>query len=181
MSKLKIGVLTWSSSLNYGGVLQAASMLVALKNLETDPVLLDWWRDECNSAFWRGVNKWGIKRWIKAIVRACLGIGEGALLVRQWRTSRWMKYNYLRTSYHFHEWNEVDELGVDAISVGSDQVWFCDEWHDPRRFLLFGLKDVPAISYAASFGMDEIPYLMRQVYSDGFEHFKAISVREKSN
>ena len=179
--KHRIGILTLQASQNYGGVLQASALLHFLRGSGYDARIFDWRRDVDNKTLFNGVNHWGLKRWAKCLLRMLLLLGDEAPLIRLCRTLVWRMFNYRLTSYHFCNWNEVSCLELDAIVVGSDQVWFCDEWHDPRKFLLYGLQcRIPAISYAASFGMLDIPPNSKEVYLKGFKNFSAISVREKS-
>ena len=67
----------------------------------------------------------------------------------------------------------------DMFLVGSDQVWngsrvgcldvfMCDFLHEKRI----------ALSYAASFGISDIPYNMRDEYSKYIQNFKTLLVRE---
>lgn len=64
---------------------------------------------------------------------------------------------------------------------GSDQVWNPD-WADytyDKMFLRFCPKN-QRISYAASFGVDEIPDKWREKYAVGLSEFHYLSVREKN-
>lgn len=68
----------------------------------------------------------------------------------------------------------------DYFIVGSDQVW------NPHYDFVAGKCDLLAfakpeqrISYAASFGVDEIPDEKKKVYTENLSQFKALSVREK--
>ena len=80
---------------------------------------------------------------------------------------------------------EVERWGLDAIIVGSDQVW--RPVYSPGqsdyffKFLPFG-KKIRRISYAASFGVDECPFNQEEqrAYSELLKHFSAVSVREAS-
>jgi hypothetical protein len=83
------------------------------------------------------------------------------------------------TPYHFFQWSEVkgENLGLDMIVVGSDQVWK-GQYKQLLPYLLFDAPPIPAISYAASFGMRQIPTPLIDVYRQGFSRFKSISCRE---
>lgn len=67
-----------------------------------------------------------------------------------------------------------------SFIVGSDQVWnpYYDFVAGKCDFLTFA-RDDQKISYAASFGVSEIPYERKTEYADHLKTFKAISVREK--
>lgn len=68
----------------------------------------------------------------------------------------------------------------DYFVVGSDQVWnpHFDFVAGKCDFLAFA-KDNQKISYAASFGISQIPLERKEEYAEYLETFKAISVREK--
>jgi len=64
--------------------------------------------------------------------------------------------------------------------VGSDQVWnpHYDFVAGKCDFLTFA-RNYQKISYAASFGVNEIPYERKFEFAEYLKNFKAISVREK--
>ena len=64
--------------------------------------------------------------------------------------------------------------------VGSDQVWnpHYDFVAGKCDFLTFA-RNNQKISYAASFGVNEIPYERKFEFAEYLKNFKAISVREK--
>ena len=185
---MKVGILTFHSQLNYGGVLQCWALQTALEKLGHEVVVVDRWLSDDNSMLERGYNKFGIKQWIKFAIRASLGLGDINQWLRVRRTKRFLKQYVNRTQYHFVDWSAApNDLGVDMLVVGSDQVWHCGDWGDPRVYLLEGALKIPAISYAASFGLTELPKYLKERESDslaepfykaGLEKFKAISCRE---
>lgn len=175
--KMKIGILTFHSQLNYGGVLQAYAMQMALQEMGHDAVVIDRWLDEHNGhLFGPFLNNW--KGWIGTLIRGFAGTGKFGRLFRHWHTIRFIRQKLNLTPYHFDEWKDAPkELGVDIILVGSDQVWN-GNYGRPRPYLLEGAPSMPAVAYAASFGMRALPEELIAVYREGFKRFKAISVRE---
>lgn len=174
---MKIGILTFHSQLNYGGVLQAYAMQMALQEMGHDAVVIDRWLDARNAHLLGPfLNNW--KGWIGTLIRGAAGTGEYGRVLRHWHTIRFMRQKLNLTPYHFYEWKDAPkELGVDIILVGSDQVWN-GHWGRPRPYLLEGAPSMPAVAYAASFGMRALPEELIPAYRDGFQRFKAISVRE---
>ena len=185
---MKIGILTFHSQLNYGGVLQCWALQTALEKMGHEVAVIDLWRNADNSPLERGYDKLGLKQWIKFCVRSILGLGDINQWLRVKRTKKFIKKSLCLTPYNFVEWTDAPkELGVDLLVVGSDQVWHCGDWGDPRVYLLEGAPSVPAVAYAASFGMTAIPHWMfsqcekveaESVYRCGLAKFKAISCRE---
>lgn len=78
--------------------------------------------------------------------------------------------------------NYSDDIGslYECFIVGSDQVWnpYYDFVAGRSDFLAFA-ENAQKISYAASFGVDEIPLDRKKEYAEWLKDFKAISVREK--
>ena len=185
---MKIGILTFHSQLNYGGVLQCWALQTALEKLGHDVVVIDRWLDADNSLLSRGYDKWGWWQWIKFWIRSSLGLGNFNQWLRIKRTKKFLAEYLHRTPYHFVDWKDAPQnLGVDAIVVGSDQVWHCGDWGDPRAYLLEGAPSIPAVAYAASLGMTEIPHFIfeakkeieaKPLYERGLVRFKAVSCRE---
>ena len=193
---MKIGILTFHSQLNYGGVLQCWALQTVLEKLGHEVVVIDRWHNADNSLLERGYNKWNWRQWVKYWLRVLLGLGDLNPWLRVRRTKRFLgkylgKYLHL-TQYHFVEWKDAPkELGVDMIVVGSDQVWHCGNWGDPRVYLLEGASQIPAVAYAASFGMVGLPTALgigargaedvaaEPIYRRGLAKFKAISCRER--
>ena len=185
---MKIGVLTFHSQLNYGGVLQCWALQTALEKLGHAVVVIDRWLDANNSLLERDYRDWGCRQWIKFWIRSLFALGDISPWLRVRRTKKFLRQYIRRTPYHFVEWKEAPKgLGVDAIVVGSDQLWHCGDWGDPRVYLLEGAAEIPAVAYAASFGMTVIPQFIfearkdieaRRLYERGLSRFKAISSRE---
>ena len=185
---MKIGILTFHSQLNYGGVLQCWALQTALEKLGHEVVVIDRWLDVNNSLLERDYRDWGCRQWIKFWIRSLFALGDISPWLRVRRTKKFLRRYIRRTPYHFVEWKEAPKgLGVDAIAVGSDQVWHCGDWGDPRVYLLDGAPEIPAVAYAASFGMMAIPQFIfearkdieaRPLYERGLSRFKAISSRE---
>lgn len=67
----------------------------------------------------------------------------------------------------------------DYFIAGSDQVWNPHYNFVGTSDLLAFAKPEQRISYAASFGVDEIPDEKKKVYIENLRQFKALSVREK--
>lgn len=176
---MRLGILTFHSQLNYGGVLQAFALRRALAYLGYDAWVVDRWTTPSNIAL-RGLWAAGGGGVVEAIMRIFLGLGDGTRAIRRRRTWNFIKTQLRLTKGHFAEWTEpaAQMLPVDCLVVGSDQVWNGD-WNKPDVYLLKCAPErLSAVAYAASFGMRTIPPEMETVYREGFKRFSAISVRE---
>lgn len=176
---MKVGILTFHSQLNYGGVLQCWALQSVLEKMGHEVVVVDRWHYSDNSLLECGYNKWGWRQWIKFAIRASLGLGDMSQWLRVRRTKKFLELHIRRTPYHFVEWKDApQDLGVDMLVVGSDQVWHCGNWGDPRVYLLEGAPKIATIAYAASFGLTELPQDFIGHYQRGLSRFNAISCRE---
>lgn len=186
--QMKVGILTLHSQLNYGGVLQCWALQMALERMGHNVVVIDRRLYAEPTMFGGIVPRLNVAGWGRLILRGLLLAGGFAWIKRCRRTRRFLRDRLHLTGYHFHEWaNAPKDLGVDAIVVGSDQVWHCGDWGDPRAYLLVGAPNIRAIAYAISFGMTEIPEYINQYersekamssYVRGLRKFSAVSCRE---
>ncbi len=184
---MKIGILTYHSQLNYGGVLQAVASYTYLKKQGYDAVVVDRWMSQNNRAL-RGIFspsslKAKLQEWFGVLIRILILGGDLRYCVRILRTIRFFSETVSLTKEHFYTWDELpaEKLEFDVLYVGSDQVWNCSWWGQPQAYLLEGLqKSLPALSYAASFGVREIPQEHQALFRRGIKRFNAVSVRESS-
>ena len=177
---MRIGILTLHSQTNYGGVLQAYALQCTLESLGHEVVVIDRWMDEGNSLLNGILSCRSPVAWMKFFCRGLLGFGDFAHLIRCRRTKRMLPNLLHRSKYSFCHWKDAPaDLGVDLLVVGSDQVWNPGILGDAQAYLLKGVPKIPAISYAASFGVKSLPREWEDSYREGLARFKSISVREK--
>lgn len=177
---MKIGILTFHSQLNYGGVLQCWALQTALEKLGHDVKVIDRWLDASNATL-LGSKPANLKQFILRIIEIARFNGYFAGKRRRRKTARFLSTQLNLTEYHFCKWREAPKnLGVDVVVVGSDQVWNSYGAKDPGVYLLLGAPNVRAISYAASLGMQEIHESKKHLYAEGLKNFEKISVREAS-
>lgn len=176
---MKIGILTFHSQLNYGGVLQALASQEALRAMGYEAIVIDRWLDERNEWLLGSFPFLSKKEKIKNFFRASLLTGIFSYQRRHKKTIRFLRTKLNLTPYHFYQWKEMEgkDLGVDVLYVGSDQVWN-GAFGKPRPYLLEDAPTLPAIAYAASFGMRALPEDLLETYRQGFARFKAIGCRE---
>lgn len=176
---MKIGILTFHSQLNYGGVLQCWALVRALRSQGHEPVVIDRWFDEDNTFLERHYNKWGVSRWFLWAVRSAFQLGDFAPWLRHRRTKRFIAKNLPLTPYHFVDWEDAPkDLGVDVLVVGSDQVWNPSFGKSTRFYLLEGVP-MRKIAYAASFGVRRLDSAVQAIYREALSKFDAISCREQ--
>lgn len=178
---LKTGILTLNLHVNYGGILQAAALYRLLEDEGFDPVLL---RKEPDN-----VSRVG--RLVRNLLRVLPG--QNVRGVRSRAITRAKHEPFIRrflptATRPCHNAEELrraaQQHGVEAVVVGSDQVWRA-EYHHDSNYLVYFLDFVPPgvrkLSYAASFGHSDWRYPERTAEVAGLlAQFDAVSVREQS-
>lgn len=180
---MKIGIVTQPLSRNYGGILQNYALQQTLIKLGHTPYTFDLgkytWKD------------WGVTT-IKSIIKKLIGRpyyfpetpykrNKSEEILRNFVKQH---INLISPRDYRPNPNKIKEYNLEALIVGSDQVWrpkynFCIE----SMFLAFtqGIN-IKRLAYAASFGTDEWEYTPKQTIAckSLAQKFEAISVREKS-
>lgn len=164
---MRAGILTFHQADNYGAVLQAYALQTTLARLGVESELISLQKagphsrqeHKAASAFARKLQEEQKKR---------------AALFEQFRKKRLVCAEPVPQE----QAGELDGR-YDVFIAGSDQIWNIRiPEADGRYFLPFASPD-KRVSYAASFGMEDIPDNYREWYAKGLEGFRALSVREK--
>ena len=66
----------------------------------------------------------------------------------------------------------------DYYIIGSDQVWNTTFPFFSKEYLLYNINSYNKISYASSFGIENLPHRYNKLFEKYLQHFKYISVRE---
>ena len=176
---MKIGILTFHSQLNYGGVLQCWALQTALEKLGHEVVVIDREFEHQIRSYSAIFARWSIRRWVKFLAKLLLLRPDALRVVRYIKTVQFVREHLNLSTYSFKNWSDAPkELGVDLIVVGSDQVWN-GRWNNLGVYTLDGAPSVPAIGYAISLGMTVLPQEHMLEYQKAVKRFSALSVREK--
>ncbi len=185
---MKIGILTFQPSLNYGGILQCLALKQTLERMGHSVAVFRRstpWFDKTVAGPY---PQWGWRSWLKFAIRSTFGMRDFEKWLRYSRTQRFCaRLNIL--PWKFTSWTDAPaNLDLDLLVVGSDMVWHSGDWGNPGPYLLEGAPDIPAIAYSASFGMSELPQRIDKGlftgddiparYRAALSRFKAISCRE---
>lgn len=178
---MKIGILTFHRTFNYGAVLQTLGLVVALKKEYPDAKVevIDYYnkrvQELCKSFYMAPGNK------LVSFAKAVLRYPERRRKKNNY--DNFIESNVPLSSKSLYSFEELEALQneYDFFITGSDQVWnsVCGNF-DKAYFLTF-VKDInKKIAYAASFGFKEMPGNLIEEYKRRFDNFSKISVREKS-
>lgn len=164
---MRIGLLTLPFHTNYGGILQAYALKHVLEGMGHDVLLIE--RSKKQSSLLLLKHKVGF------FVRSLIGETKS-------RSGfiRFVKSYFPDRIYPPYVCNEHQ---LDALIVGSDQVW--RYWGNPIEFFYFDFArswDIKRIAYAASFGVDDWRYneSQKQTCRKLISLFDKVSVREES-
>lgn len=185
---MKIGVVTMYLQMNYGGLLQAYALKTLLEDLGHDVTVFDierkvWFPKPIKAPFIY------VKRSLLKILKG----NSGPEVFREYRLRKEYPIVSSKVSEFTQEYisprvlksySDILKGEYDAFVVGSDQVWRPEYFQHIRdAFLKFTQGwDVTRLSYAASFGTDELEYeyeLLSEC-SSLLSKFDAVSVRESS-
>lgn len=178
---MKVGILTLPLHINYGGILQAYALQTVLKRMGYDAILLD-----------QGWIKQGKMKSILSNIKWFLkSIGSGKKQLSPYKiqeiTGKNIKPFILKNIHpriNIKKTSKIKELQLDAIIVGSDQVWRKAYSRNIGFYFLDFAKqwNIKRIAYAASFGINEWDYSKLETIQckELLKLFTGVSVREKS-
>lgn len=184
---MRIGLLTFHLTTNYGAQLQAFALMTAIRRLGHEVVFInrqDATMRQMLSANVESVGKYRIsfKALVTRFVFYVFGIGCQVQKDRVDSAIGFADSFFPQTNFSFDKWNEVPVCAwrlakIDMVVVGSDQVWNC-VWMDPSAYLLENAPQVRALTYAVSFGMSNIPQHEKPRYLAALGRLGAVSARE---
>ena len=182
MEKLKktLGIITFYTNYNYGSSLQAYALSHYLENKGYETFIVDY-VDLSNP-----INRKLRRR--TYFNRILCGISHPQIIKEMLKGKRIANRSIERSDLIrkiYREFNENylnvfsgDYLNFDAFICGSDQVWKLSAPGLHEIFFLRFTNNKKRISYAASLGVQEIPFYNRKKLKKYLRDFKAISVRE---
>ena len=180
---MRVGIVTQPLEMNYGGIIQNWALQQVLKQLGHEPITID--------AYQRFSTPHYIFNYMRAkLMRAC---GKKYPMPRRYHGAtrndtmgRFIEQHINKTEVMWHyKRGVVKRYGLDAIVVGSDQVWraIYSHGHIEDHYLRFteGLP-LKRVAYAASFGVNKWEYTPEQTAACAklAQQMDAISVREVS-
>lgn len=184
---MNIAILTHPLRNNYGGLLQNYALQMILNELGHTPITLDY----------TPRNQYNITKKILSIIKRLILKAKGERISwRGWQTAKEMAFiskntkgfihSYIKTTEPFYLDNIANILprNIDAIIVGSDQVWNPNYAKPIEKFYLSDFTNFKGkrIAYAASFGTEDWLYNDNEttICSKLLSEFDGISVRELS-
>lgn len=176
---MRIGIITMPLLSNYGGILQNYALQTVLKEMGHQPITFK-------------VGKKGYGAWllsaIKALVRLRFPSSPPWIFCKRFAGMERFVEQYIDITHRLDTFSSshIDQFKLDALCVGSDQVWrpiYMYSMHLEDMFFHFAMnRPMLKFSYAASFGVSDWEFSEEQTRNCSvlIKQFKGISVREES-
>lgn len=173
---MKIAILTWTHTSNFGTALQAYALQAYLKKLGHEVVLIDY-NGECRKINYRQLIQRKIRNCKFRIKRILSGYSDSE------RTDNIKKFLHQNIQFTkpittVHAFIQLND-DYDCFICGSDQIWNpmgCDE----QYFLKFANNDKLKVAYAPSFGVSHISPYENDYYGELLSGFNLLTVREEA-
>lgn len=177
---------------NYGGTLQNWALQQVLKRMGHEPITLRFpvmYQGMSSLYYWLKVFPKQMKSSLFHIIKG--GIYTKPLTIGQWKKSVSGMERFVDEHINVTEYlpnlniDDVRRYGVEALVVGSDQIWRPVKYDAAKYYFLgfTGDSDILRIAYAPSVALEEWPYKpeVTTQLRELVKKFAAVSVREKSS
>ena len=175
---MKIGILTFQNTMNYGAKLQEYSLQQYLNNLGEDAEVIDYVDNVIEKS--EKPLKLSEQKSIKSIIKY--------FLLHKYQIRKYNKFKSFTDKYikrskdSYTKENIINTNNIyDKFVVGSDQVWNTEMTEDDYTYYLNFVNDnFKKNSYAASFGYSKVPEKNKKEIQKYLDDFKRINVREEA-
>jgi len=164
---------------NYGSMLQAYALQQSICELGYSPVIINnikYHKKRDVLPSWKSRLK-------RAIKRILASKNKDIFHKRNTLYQQFVDKHLILTSRKYYHIDDLSKTGndFDAFVAGSDQIWNPLIWHynEPEVYFLTFAPLQKRISYAASFGITEIPCEYKNRMAEFLNDMAYISVREK--
>ena len=168
---MRAGIVTFHKADNYGAVLQAFALQKTLTDLGVDSLFLEFDEPDRKTEPFDNSGRKGTSAFVERLRVA----GKARTALFDAFRSRYMRCS---APLCVEQAGELDSQ-YDVFLAGSDQIWNLRLPEADARYFLPFAAPKKRVSYAASFGMDEIPDNQKDWYAGQLSGFRAISVREE--
>lgn len=178
---MKVGILTYHNTANYGAALQAFATQQAFTNLGVDAEIIDYTNEQrrgnysVSKRFLKQLRQRHLLQAVKTLAGMPMILSRSKNFSAFYRTHLKLSTSVFRSMKSLRENPPV----YDVYLAGSDQVWnYRNNGDDPNYMLDFVSDKSKTLSYASSFGLDDIPAKRKQTYARLLSEIRFISVRE---
>ena len=177
---MKVGVITFHNTNNYGATLQAWALQKVLKDFGLDAGVIHYHPEAIDGLYDPLQGTAGFRRMLKKFV---ITRKNPDSLIRYQKFQSFLTRKFkLMGDYRTYEELQAAKLNLDAYITGSDQVWNPEHigGFDPAYYLDFAEPGSRKIAYAASVGSDYIHPRYKEDMRKSLSSYSGISVREHS-
>lgn len=178
---IKVGVITFHNTSNYGAALQAFATVAALRKLGYTAEVIDYTSKyrrglytaigRVSEAFFSG----NIIKFFKVLVMSPGIFFRNIAFKKFYKEFPITSKSRYQTSVDLAKSNDL----YDVIIAGSDQIWsYKNNFYDYNYLLEFAAAKKWTVSYASSFGLLDVPEELQVKYKSLLDRFNYISVRE---
>lgn len=172
-----VGIITYHRPINYGAILQVYALQKKIKEFNVKCDVIDYRNITLESLHRK--KKLSEAKNLKQFVRDVLLLKNHNLKFDKFRE---FSEKHLIFSRPLHDFDGMVSISnnYDKFVVGSDQVWnYKINKMDPVYFLKFVNDNSKKVTYAVSFGVNDIPEIYKKKYIDFLKDFNNILIREK--
>jgi hypothetical protein len=177
---MKVGILTYHNTINYGATLQTYASQRILTRLGADCEIIDYVNS--HRARMYSIPKLAMSELSKGRPKTSIRMMLGWYLVgrRKKKINLFAKKKLAKScAYRSHADILAHPPVYDRYIVGSDQVWnYEHNGHDTTYFLDFVKDKNKTASYASSFGLASIDLDKQAIYKEALSAIKWLAVRE---
>ena len=180
---MKVGILTYHDTANYGAALQAYATQYALARLGVDSEIIDYtneYRQGSYSVQKRFLMEVGQGRYLQAAKTLA---GMPMILSRAKKFSAFYRSHLKMGDSVFRTMKALRENppDYDVYLAGSDQIWNVRNNGGDLNYMLDFVSDKrKTVSYASSFGLEGIPEEFKKKFAGPLSQIRQISVRENT-
>lgn len=170
----KVGIITLYDIKNYGNRLQAYALYRVIKKLNCEPVEIIHYEKGLKAFLKKNIKR---NRFLTVCSQFIIGILRGNKLKKVIKKCNRLNLFSVFTRKIKSKTVFSDNKKIDYYVCGSDQIWNPNFAGQSSYFAAFSDKE-KRISYAASFGISELPEKVIDRFKKNLNDMKAISVRE---
>ena len=179
---MKIGIITFHASFNYGSMLQAYALHKVLSDMGHDVEIINFRSAQQREMYHHPINltssEWS---WVRLLIHYIIHLKEYIPQIKKWNRYNSFLKNELVKTKEFHTIEELDNYNFqyDFLFIGSDQIWNtgCRDFSE-AYWGNFCNEKTKKIAYAPSMGKKpeslDARYLKEQL-----KDFHYVSVREE--
>ncbi len=174
---MKIGILTFHNSNNYGALLQAYCLQTVLEQEGHNAEIIDY----RNEAIENRVRPYTLSHFLKKPLRSLIGLVN----VYYWNRQKEKLFNIFRSntlhlSRKIENRNDISNLDYDLVIIGSDQVWNpkLTGGYDPVYWGQYKPLNAKVITYAASSSIKKMQIADNTILKTWLKSFSSVNVRE---